>query len=266
MSRKNVLAAAIVGIALVGAWGTAHAVPTATINGITFPIGIVPGGNQIQSGILDENLITASGQTLMGVGRVSTISDPSLAQVWGNGQNGMELAFVFNNFKSDVAAFPTVTFTGGTVSFYTLAAGTPITGYGSIAADMAAIQAGTLWLTLTAAPQTAGPAGDTLVSTIQTGTSLSAFSVALGSTFLDVAGGPAAGAFDTGTFANAFDVANGGFSDISLTSDFSSGSLAEGFGISGSATLKANAIPEPISLGLLGVGLLGLGMARRWRR
>jgi hypothetical protein len=59
-----------------------------------------------------------------------------------------------------------------------------------------------------------------LISQILTGTTLTPFT-GDGSGYLDVAGGAAAPYFGTRTFANAFDPT--GFSDFSLTSDFSSG-------------------------------------------
>jgi hypothetical protein len=268
MLRKNLLGAVIIGAAIVGAYGPAYAVPTQTIDGITFPIGIVPGGNQIQSGLLNETLITGANQTLSGIGYVTSIA-AGLTEVWGNGDNGVELAYVFSGFLSTSVTAPTSTlagsadFTGGTVSFYVLPFGTPIGTAGTVSGDISAIEAGTLWLSESAVAQNA--AGDTLVSTIPIGSSLSNFSDGFGSTFLDVTGGAAAAAFNTGTFANAFGTS--GFSDQYLTSDFSSGSTVPGFGVSGSATLKANAsaIPEPISLSLLGMSMLGLGLARRRR-
>jgi hypothetical protein len=261
------LAAAAVGVLLAfGAVTTAHAGATITIDGITVPVGIVPGGNQIQSGILDETLITAPGQQLQAVGFVNTIDTPGFAQTWQNGQNGVELAFVVSGYTANISAFPTVTFTGGNATFYVLPAGTAITGYGTVAADILAIQTAALhtFLTVTAAPEDG--AGDTLVSNILVGTSLSNFSAADGSGFLDVSGGDAAAAFATQTFANSFN--STGFSDLSLTSDFSTSSTdtGDGFGVSGSATLKANAIPEPLSLGLLGIGLTAIGVLRRRSR
>jgi hypothetical protein len=263
MLRKGLLGVAVIGSTLMGLSGTSHAGPTATVDGVTFPIGIVPGGNQIQSGILDQTLITASGQTLQAVGIVNAIATPSLASVWSNGQNGIELAFVVDNYVSSVATFPIVTFTGGTATFYALPAGTPITGYGSVAADIAAIQAASLGTFLTVKGAAEDASGNTLISSILVGSSLSAFSAADGSGFLDVTGGDAGGYFSTHSFANAFDTT--GFSDFSLTSDFSTSSTDADFGVSGSVTLKGNAVPEPHSLGILGLGLLAVGAAHRRR-
>src|ERR1700733_3255436 len=185
MLRKNLLGTAIVGTVLIGACASAYAGPTATVNGITFPIGIVPGGDTLQSGILDETLITGPNQTFSGVGRVDSINDASSNQVWGNGQNGLELAFVFSGYTSTTASTnSTLYFTGGTLTFYTLPANTVINGLGSITADEGAVEAGTLWLSEAGAPIDA--AGDTLKATIPQGDTLTDFSAATGQGELDV--------------------------------------------------------------------------------
>jgi hypothetical protein len=268
MILGNAFRAAIIGTAMVGGMGLAHAGPTATVNGVTFPVGILAGGNQVDSSIISEELVTAAGQISSGVGVVTSIDTPALSQVWGNGQNNVELAFVFTNYLATSVVAPTATtagslaFTGGTLSFYTLPANTPINGLGSTAADIAAVQAGTLWLSLTAVPEDA--AGHTLISTIPAGNSLTNFLGGQGEGFLDVTGGPAGPDLATKTFANAFDTT--GFSDLTFTTDFSSSSTnGSDFNVSGSGTLKANAVPEPLSLSILGLGLVALGAARRRR-
>jgi hypothetical protein len=264
MTLKRTFGAAVAGAALLVAAGGAHAVPTATIDGITVPVGIVAGGNQIQSGILDESLITATGQTLTGIGIVNTIRQ-GLTSTWNDGQNGRELAFFFTGYVASTATFPNITFTGGTAQFWSLPAGTNIGGGASLAADITTITTtpgAKLFLSVNAAPEDA--LGETLVSQITTGVSLSNFAAGDGNGFLDVTGGDAAGAFATRTFANAFDT--GGLSDLTLTSDFTLGSTVPGAGVSGSATIKANAVPEPLSVGVLGLGLAALGAIRRRKR
>jgi hypothetical protein len=270
MPLLNTARIAIAGTLLIGSWGIAHAGATGTVDGVTFPLGIVPGGNQIQSGILDETLVTAPGQILNGVGYVTAITDTALGQTWSDGQNGVELAFSFTGYTATTVIAPTgntpgtVNFSGGMLGFYVLPAGTQISGLGSVTADQAAVQAGTLWLSEKGAAENA--AGDTLISTIPTGATLTNFSSAAGFAFLDATGGPADSYLATRTFANGFDA--GGFSDESFTIDFSSSSTnGSDFGVSGSGTVKANTaaqmIPEPASLDILGIGMLAVYIARR---
>ncbi len=265
------VAAATTAIVLASA-GSAYAVPTATINGVTFPTGIVAGGNTLQSGILDETLVTAVGQTLTGIGRVDTINDASNNIIWSTGTNGVQLAFTFTNYTVSSITAPSalpgqVTFTGGTLSFYTLPTSTIINDpTKTVAQNVATITSGTLFLSETGAPE--DQLGHTLVATIPTGT-LQNFNAASGFGFLDVSGGPAASYFNTNTFADSFDT-NGGLADQSFTSDFSTGASGA-FPVSGSATLKANATtptpaPEPASVAMLAMGLLGLTMLRRTGR
>jgi len=266
MAKKFTLGATVICTALIALANVAHAVPTATVNGVTFPVGALPGGNQVDSAIIAQQLVTAVGQVSQGVGIVTTIRTPTLTSTWGDGQNGVELAFVFDGYTATTVTAPTATtagsllFSGGTLKFYTLPTGTQINGLGSVAADIAAVQGGTLWLSMAAPAEDA--AGDTLVSTIPAGNSLTAFAGGQGEGFLDVAGGPAAPFLATRSFANAFD--GGGFSDMTFTTDFSTSSTAgSDFTVSGSATLKANAVPEPLSLSVLAIGVMGLAAARR---
>jgi hypothetical protein len=267
-AAKRIIGAVAIGAAFVMGVGTAHAVPTNTIDGITFPVGTIPLGNQIQSGILDESLITGPGQTLRGVGFVQTIAQ-GLTKTWQDGNNGRSLYFVFDNYLSTAAtAFPVADFTGGTATFYSVPSNFVIDNTSLSNAINSVKTAGTtgtgkVFLATQGAPE--DPAGDTLISQIITGSSLLNFTAGRGDGFLDVTGGDADVNFATRTFANAFD-SPVPFSDMSLTSDFSAGSTIPGAGVSGSATLKANAVPEPISLGVLGVAMAALGVARRRKR
>jgi hypothetical protein len=244
---------------------------TTTVNGVTFPVGLVAGGNQLQAGVINESLITGAGQTLQGVGFVSAITNAAANVVWQDGMNGVRLGFVFDNYLARSVLAPTaatpgqISFTGGTVDFYTLAAGTSLSGLGT-AGDIARIRSGNLFLS-TSAPSS-DTAGDTLLGTIPQGSSLTTFSAGSGFGFLDVVSGAARTFFDTNTFANGFDASGGGFSDLIFTTSFRTGTGGD-FPIGGTANLNANtvsAVPEPETYALLMAGLGALGFIVRRRK
>ncbi len=270
MSRR-LIGTAILGLGLAvclapGAWATA----TTNIDGVVVPVGLVPGGNQIQSGFLNESSVANVGDVLSGTGYVNAISlGTNISdQTWANGQNGVMLAFAFTGYTVSSIVDPTATapgsvdFTGGTVDFYTLAAGTNLQT-GSEAGDMAVVTSGTLWMSTTAAVE--GANATTLTATLPPGdTAANIVNQASGFGYLDATGGPAGSVYHTGTFANPYDV--GDVSDMSFTSDFSNAPAGSDFPISGSATLKANTVPEPGAAAILatGVALLSfVGMRRR---
>lgn len=247
---------------------------TVTIDGITIPIGIVPGGNHLEAGIVESNVITAPGQSLGAIGLVTSITDQNANFTWLTGQNGVELGFTVTGFTATSVTAPTgstagtILFNGGTLNFYTLPSGFALTGRGTTAADIAAIQGGTLWLGEQGVPIDAN--GDTLIASIPIGSTLTNFSNGTVAGDTDVLsgllGGDAGDYFNTNTFANAFDTASNGFSDTTNSANFNTGVVADGFAGSGTAFLKANTqyVPEPGMIGLftLGIGFLIAGALR----
>jgi len=235
-------------------WSNAALASTATVDGITFTTGTAPGGNVLQIGNVDQTGISGPGQQLEGVGTIEAITNAGgLNTTWIAGQNNVELVFEYTGYTSDVVVAPTnfapgtVTFTGGSYGFYELPAGTNI-ATGTVAGDIAKVESGRLFLSQSAAIDTAQ--GDTLTEIVPATETLESFSAASSFGYLDVTGGDAAAYFNTNTYADAFDTANGGFGDESFTQSFSSGTASDGFSDSGSLTFNANAtaVPEPTAI------------------
>lgn len=265
-------AAVFTAVALAGS-GSAHAGPTATVDGITFPIGFnVTGSDQLQVTTIYEDQVKFVGDVLNGIGEVSVIN-PALggAPTWIQGANGVNLYYTFTGYTvasiTGSASSSTIDFTGGTVNFYVTPSSLALPSGAGYATDLADItSSGTLFLGDTAVTNAA--TGYTLVSTINGLTTSFTNGSSVGFAYLDVTGGDAAAEFATKSVPN---VDSGGtttgFVDEYYTSSFTYGAPG-GYAISGSASIKANAnaIPEPGSIGIVGMGLLGLGALVRRRR
>ncbi len=223
-----------------------------------------------ETATLDQTGITGPGQQLEGVGQITAIiSGNGNSVVWTAGQNNVELVYAYTGYTSNVIVAPTaaqpgsISLTGGVTNYYVLPAGTGIST-GSIAGDIAVIESGRLFLSTTAA--TEDSSGDTLLDTIPPNQNLNSFSDGSAFEFLDVTGGDAASDFNTNTFADAYDTANGGFADTSFSENFSTGSSQDGFSQAGSGTFVENAVaavPEPSVAGTAAAALWFLARRKR---
>ena len=268
---KVLTATAFAGVMALAATGPASAT---TVGGITFPAGAV-----FKSTNIFENVVTAAGQVLDGIGFVNNISATGGTPVWSNGDNGRELTFQFAGYTVEkIIAVSLVSsrilFSGGTVDFYSDSAQNFTDTSGTQATDIARatdtdlsgawlnlVGAATNTFTCDAAAACFSGVGTaiTLDSTVFFNGDLGTVTSGTGIGFLDVVGGLAAGNFDTNSQPSGQDILLGSnfAGDQSGTSDFP---------ITGTADLRSTAIPEPGTLALFGFGLLGLGFAARRRR
>ena len=250
----------------------AGAASAANVNGVTFAGGAYFEVGDVYEGSLNSDgtaAILAPGEILAGVGRIDTIKDSQGNVTWSRGQNGVYLSYWFDSYKtqainSAVPATPpfNVIFSGGAIHFYTSAA--EFTPTGSFAADQATISAGNLWLDATGATTRLCTAADNCVDGVGTPIALDSFilSGSLGSIgsgagngLLNFTGGPAQLYLDTNAFP--------GGSDAALGSSFNSGSATAGYAASGSIDIRGVALPEPATLSVMGLALLGMAGIRR---
>jgi hypothetical protein len=284
MLKNGLLATAACALMSVAGASGANAI---TIAGVTFDAGF-----DIKVANLFENIITGNGQTLSGYGEVSSINGRNAFEFDGTGfcQGGCELTYVFGGFtsKNFNAGTGKVEFDGGWINFYVDS--TPdFNSNNTTANNKIRAGDGTLWLTLAGHPSKDLISGDTAVifgSGVNLGTG-NDNGTGVGQLDVDLtgllngntagAGAAANGNFDT----NGLDDNLGGKADFNLDSSFGNQVLPPALNtechaappgslldpnhtcLAGSATLRGLAVPEPMTLGILGVSLLGLGIARR---
>lgn len=269
-TRRNMLAGVAVAAALLGAPVAASA--SLVIDGITIPEGAV-----FKSATIWEDVVLAEGDLLQGVGRINTIEDIDGNIVWTTSLV-RELTFVFQNYLVERitplgGGETEIRFSGGTATFYSDP--NPNLNVSSDAATaFATASDGVEWLNLVGAGDginftvatdfSGADVPITLISVIQTGPDgLGDINAGTGAGFLDVdlAGlGSANSAFDTNTFANG--------TDMLLNSNFSTEGASSAFPLRGTADFNAVAVavPEPATIGVLGLGLIALGLYGRRRQ
>lgn len=196
-----------------------------------------------------DTYIDTSGANTQGIGRVSTITQGS-SIIWNSGDDGQFLNFTFGDFAPVVAPVAPIfnyVATGGYVNFYTTALAGLFDTSLDVATAMANIITGDLFLSTVAHGDTVG---------IGTPVTYSA------SGFLDVVAGPFAAQLDT-TARPTF--IPGDFADITfgLVGANNQNSLVNGdyeYIASADAQGSSVTIPEPGTLLLMGLGLIGFGM------
>jgi len=264
MKLKKLSIAVMFGCAM--ASGAASAI---VVGGVDFGS---PGTSHLETTTLAETYVDGDGQVLRGYGQINTVN----GNLFYTTNPGDRLYFVFNSYTSQNFTGTSVEFTGGVVDIY-IGPTFNLLGQDSLSNE-AIIASYTPWVRLMG--------HDNLNASVSANATLVANGTLTGATLsftgqglLDVDLSGAFGMADVAAFLNGDSIVDniGNFADIQMTTSGSSAvsnshdpacTFAAGqYGcIEGSADIRGlAAIPEPATVALMGLGLVGFGAVKRRR-
>lgn len=253
--KKTLLSASIA----VLAFGASQA-QAFSVGGVEFSLGNM----QAQTSVFEEPGDFSIGSTVSGVGEIGIIDGQVPSEFCVSG--ACEVTFYFYDYvlvDKDPIASSWLVYEGGKIDVYVDEGGDNFAD-GNL--TVAAATDGQKWLTLEGddaftITNIFGTFTGSLIGFNFFGGSAQANGTGFGALNVRNDGGLADSYFDTDQFDNNA----GGTFDVSLDSSYQN--IQKGiWPLSGSNTLNAKPIPEPETLALLGLGLLGLGAIRKVRK
>jgi hypothetical protein len=256
------------------------------IGGVDFGnLGGAPSRIHLETATLAQTFVTGNGQSATAYGFITTVNGDSSYCADGSGNCGLYYVAQFNNSQNFSSSY--VEFTNSTVSVFFSNSGPLNLLSQDSPTNISTIQGlngGNAWVTLTGHNNLGGIADPAAVlngAGLLTGATLSGAGFGL----FDVSG-PGDASVISFLDANGITDAAGNPTDIALTSSFNNFVLnpfdvANNFAVGcadgtaaagawcyqGTANLRGSTeIPEPSLLALVGIGLLGFGVASRRRK